>query len=322
MCNQPLLTIAVPTFNRSSCLARLLDSIIQQENYCRDEVEVIICDNASTDETSTIVMNRLGKIQNSTYHLNEENLGMDGNFQKCFELSRGKYFWMIGDDDLIVEDGLSKVLTTLKLRPSLDMLYVNSVSESEVKSIEDISTSLYSNDVDFISDVRIMFTFISGMICKKNDMLASDVATYSTYTSGKYLMHLTWQLSILKEGHDFAVINNNIIKAESDNSGGYHLYMVFSYNLATIVDVFYPRKHVVSKKIRASACLFLLNFIGDKTKTKNFSTNDYLKDCDSAFMDLNMYKYGLRFFYNYPNMMPLFRKVKAIIKNILKLKSR
>ncbi|MDI5419183.1 glycosyltransferase, partial [Salmonella enterica subsp. enterica serovar Kentucky] len=42
---------AIPTYNRSSCLARLLDSIIQQENYCHDELEVIVCDNASTDET-------------------------------------------------------------------------------------------------------------------------------------------------------------------------------------------------------------------------------------------------------------------------------
>ncbi|EHK4329385.1 glycosyltransferase, partial [Salmonella enterica subsp. enterica serovar Altona] len=54
MSKKPLLTIAIPTYNRSSCLARLLDSIIQQENYCYDELEVIVCDNASTDETARI----------------------------------------------------------------------------------------------------------------------------------------------------------------------------------------------------------------------------------------------------------------------------
>ncbi|MDI5829897.1 hypothetical protein MJN51_41640, partial [Salmonella enterica subsp. enterica serovar Kentucky] len=42
---------------------------------------------------------------------------------------------------------------------------------------------------------------------------------------------------------------------EPDNSGGYHLYKVFSNNLATIFDVFYPREHRVSKRVRASACL-------------------------------------------------------------------
>ncbi|MDI5424696.1 hypothetical protein MJM99_29505, partial [Salmonella enterica subsp. enterica serovar Kentucky] len=40
MSKKPLLTIAIPTYNRSSCLARLLDSIIQQENYCHDELEM------------------------------------------------------------------------------------------------------------------------------------------------------------------------------------------------------------------------------------------------------------------------------------------
>lgn len=317
MSKKPLLTIAIPTYNRSSCLARLLDSIIQQDNYCPDELEVIICDNASADETETIAKSGLDKIKNSTYHLNEENLGMDGNFKKCFELSNGKYLWMIGDDDLIVKDGISKVLSIIKARPSLDMIYVNSAANTELKHDTDTRSSFFSNDVGFISDVKIMFTFISGMICKKTDEVINDVNILSPRTSGKYLFHLTWQLSLLKQGTDFAVIHNNIVEAEPDNSGGYHLYKVFSHNLATVFDVFYPREHIVSKKIRTSACLFLLNFIGDEGKTKNFATNNYLKDCDRAFIDLSLYKYGLRFFYKYPNTVPLFRKIKSAIKIVL-----
>ncbi|EDB8430986.1 glycosyltransferase family 2 protein, partial [Salmonella enterica subsp. enterica serovar Altona] len=292
MSKKPLLTIAIPTYNRSSCLARLLDSIIQQENYCYDELEVIVCDNASTDETARIAKSGLDKIRNSTYHLNEENLGMDGNFQKCFELSNGKYLWMIGDDDLIVKNGISKVFSILKTRPALDMVYVNSAAKTELNYNADVRTSFYTNDVDFISEVKVMFTFISGMICKKTDAIVKAVGIFSPQTTGKYLMHLTWQLPLLKQGGEFAVIHNNIIEAEPDNSGGYHLYKVFSNNLATIFDVFYPREHRVSKRVRASACLFLLNFIGDEDKTKNFDTNNYLRDCDSAFIDLIIYKYG------------------------------
>lgn len=317
MNKKPLLTIAIPTYNRSSCLARLLESIIQQDNYCCDELEVIVCDNASVDETATIANSCLEKIKNSTYHLNQENLGMDGNFEKCFELSNGKYLWMIGDDDLIVKGGLSKVLSIIKSRPSLDMIYVSSAAKTALRHDDDTRVSFYSNDVDFISDVKIMFTFISGMICKRTDKVINDVSIFSPRTSGKYLMHLTWQLSLLKQGTDFAVIHNNIIVAESDNSGGYHLYKVFSHNLATIFDVFYPRKNSVSKKVRTSACLFLLNFIGDEDKTKNFDTKNYLKDCDSAFIDLLPYRYGVRFFYKHPNMVPLFRKIKSIIKTVL-----
>ncbi|RFR14853.1 glycosyltransferase family 2 protein, partial [Salmonella enterica] len=146
MSKKPLLTIAIPTYNRSSCLARLLDSIIQQENYCHDELEVIVCDNASTDETARIAKSGLDKIRNSTYHLNEENLGMDGNFQKCFELSNGKYLWMIGDDDLIVKNGISKVFSILKSRPALDMVYVNSAAKTELNYNADVRTSFYTND--------------------------------------------------------------------------------------------------------------------------------------------------------------------------------
>ncbi|EBK8448285.1 glycosyltransferase family 2 protein, partial [Salmonella enterica] len=45
--------------------------------------------------------------------------------------------------------------------------------------------------------------------------------------------------------------------------------------------------------------------------------NNYLRDCDSAFIDLIIYKYGLRFFYLYPKTVPLFRKIKYIIKTVL-----
>ncbi|EJI2598873.1 glycosyltransferase family 2 protein, partial [Salmonella enterica] len=186
----------------------------QQENYCHDELEVIVCDNASTDETARIAKSGLDKIRNSTYHLNEENLGMDGNFQKCFELSNGKYLWMIGDDDLIVKNGISKVFSILKSRPALDMVYVNSAAKTELNYNADVRTSFYTNDVDFISDVKVMFTFISGMICKKTDAIVKAVGIFSPQTTGKYLMHLTWQLPLLKQGGEFAVIHNNIIEAE------------------------------------------------------------------------------------------------------------
>lgn len=318
MSNKPLLTIAIPTYNRSTCLVRLLNSIINQEDDDFDDLEVIICDNASTDDTPVIVKNFLNKIKNSKYYQNEQNLGMDGNFKKCFELSNGEYFWMIGDDDQIADKGLSKVLSIIKSRPSLDMIHVNSTTDEE-GGIDDsgLRTTFYFNDADFISNVKIMFTFISGMICKKSAITVNSVNVFSPQIYGKYLMHLAWQISLLKNGSNFAIIHNTIIQAKQDNSGGYHLYKVFSCNLATIFDLFYSREHVVSKKIRTSAYLFLLNFLGDEDKTKNFTTNNYLKECDAAFMDLNGYKYIFRFFYKYTRFTPSLRKLKMLIKRII-----
>ena len=52
MTGSPLVTIAVPTFNRATMLERCLESALGQ-SYAA--VEVIVCDNASTDSTEDVV---------------------------------------------------------------------------------------------------------------------------------------------------------------------------------------------------------------------------------------------------------------------------
>ncbi|MEZ2576023.1 glycosyltransferase family 2 protein [Buttiauxella ferragutiae] len=315
----PLLTIAVPTYNRSACLVRLLNSIISQGKDCLVDVEIIVCDNASFDKTGEVSDNLLRRIPNTYYYLNDQNIGMDGNFSKCYELARGEYFWMIGDDDYIQEGGLSKVLNILKSHPHLDLLYVNSVL-IEGKSNTPVEPSFFTNSEDFISQVKVMFTFISGIISKRNDKTLNEVKALTPAFSEMYLMHLSWQFTLLKNGSEFCILHDGIIKAEEDNSGGYHLYKVFSNNLATIIDNFYAREHVISRTIRFSASLFLLNFLGNEDKTKRFSTENYLLECDKAFLDLKSYKYMLRFFYLFPKVTPVLRALKYFIKWVMRKK--
>ena len=49
---KPLLSICIPTYNRSGYLEQCLESIVHQERF--DEIEVIISDNCSTDDTEAV----------------------------------------------------------------------------------------------------------------------------------------------------------------------------------------------------------------------------------------------------------------------------
>ena len=94
--NQPLVSIGLPIFNGEKELSVALDSLIGQDYT---NLEIIISDNASTDGTSKICEEYVGKDDRIKYSRLEENIGAALNFNQVFERSSGKYFMWAAHDD-------------------------------------------------------------------------------------------------------------------------------------------------------------------------------------------------------------------------------
>src|SRR3990170_7727880 len=104
--NKSLVSICIPTYNSARYLRQCLDSIASQTYK---NVEVIISDNASTDDTVSIIneyMNKYGFKLN----INPVNIGACANFNKLISLARGKYIAIYHADDVyeqtIVEESV------------------------------------------------------------------------------------------------------------------------------------------------------------------------------------------------------------------------
>src|SRR5579863_1226934 len=107
---KPLLTIAIPTYNRASFLRELL-AVLATELKDEPRVELIVSDNASPDETPSVVQDFIARGLRVGYIRNVQNIGADANFLQCFERARGKYVWIFSDDDLILSGGVAKILS-------------------------------------------------------------------------------------------------------------------------------------------------------------------------------------------------------------------
>jgi len=109
---RPLITIGIPTYNRSFFLNKAMNSIMHQVVEFQDKVEICISDNNSSDDTREIVTEFKKKYPSVKlrYNKNKTNLGIDMNFLKVFEMASGKFIWLFGDDDMMGEEGLVQAI--------------------------------------------------------------------------------------------------------------------------------------------------------------------------------------------------------------------
>lgn len=109
---RPLLSICIPTYNRSANLRRTLDSIVLSEGF-GEEVEIVISDNASTDNTPEVTKEYTEKYSNIRYFRNEENM-RDFNFPLALDRGTGVYVKLNNDNRIFVEGALKYMLDAIR----------------------------------------------------------------------------------------------------------------------------------------------------------------------------------------------------------------
>lgn len=111
---KPILSICIPTRNRWYSLQYTLKSIIDQEEFKSWDVEIVISDNVSTDETEFEVWKLCKKYKNIRYFRNKENIGGMPNIFKVLTLWKWEYLWLFGSDDLLSNSALNIMIKAIK----------------------------------------------------------------------------------------------------------------------------------------------------------------------------------------------------------------
>lgn len=93
----PTVSVGLPVYNGERYVAEAIESILGQT--WRD-LELIICDNASTDATEQICRGYARRDARVRYERADANVGLARNFNRCVELARGRYFKWLPHDDL------------------------------------------------------------------------------------------------------------------------------------------------------------------------------------------------------------------------------
>lgn len=257
MTDQPILTIAIPTYNRAGyldlCLKRVSEEIGNLTEDQRHLVRVSVADNGSTDNTPGVVSHYQDRFQDNFEAVRtSSNMGMDFNFTRCYELAKTPYVWLVGDDDVLLPGGLKKVLDVL-LEGNVDLLYVNnywfqnSYKDRPGKK-EKHGNSTFRNALEFARHTNVMLTYLSGLIVR-----SGVGGNYRGQLNGSNIVQLSWVLPLLRDGKNFMTIEDWVVAAQGSNSGGYGLIKVFGSNLVKITNEILKDQPKVARAIQNGA---------------------------------------------------------------------
>lgn len=102
---KPLLSICIPTWNRAEYLKACLESLVCQPEFFSEDIEIIISDNASTDEGATEAVGKdyAAEYENIHYFRNVENIN-DRNFPMALNRANG-ILRKLSNDSIIYRPG-------------------------------------------------------------------------------------------------------------------------------------------------------------------------------------------------------------------------
>lgn len=122
-----LLSICIPTYKRAHYLGEHLDYIVRQfaDDKIYRQVEIVISDNASPDDTKDLVAKYQQKYNNIRYYRNDINLGFDRNVAKAIYQAQGEFIWTLADDDFITDDALAYILAGLEKNREVSYVCLN-----------------------------------------------------------------------------------------------------------------------------------------------------------------------------------------------------
>ena len=131
------LTIAIPTHNRAALLRAQLEWLTAAVRGHEDLCDVLVSDNASTDDTPAVIDRWRRTHPQAVRHVRQpHDLGAVGNVMWCTREAASRHVWVIGDDDHVDEGAIGFVLQHLAGSPDLGVLVLNFSARSAVTGEE------------------------------------------------------------------------------------------------------------------------------------------------------------------------------------------
>lgn len=313
--DKPLLSICIPTYNRCEYLKNSLNSIICQKEFQNGRVEIVISDNASTDDTEKLGRDYASRFKNIRYFRNQENVH-DKNFPLALSRGTGVYRKLSNDCAIYGFSSLAYMCKVIQQYTGTDipLYWLDSKGKKLKKEIVECK------DFDhFANMVSVYPTWIMpfGIWESECEDITSDL-------SGCELQ--IWQCKRIYEmvaAKGKALIINRRLFYMQEISGkdmSYGLYQVLHLNQLSVLNI-YVQNGLVSKETyemvrKDSLYRFAVFLVRGEQKYKrwNFPDKDHVRDMIMREVKAAGYWDD---YLKYYNKQKIFYPLRTALKNVV-----
>jgi abequosyltransferase len=289
-----LLSIAIPTYNRACFLERSLETIAKMIKGKSLPVEVIVCDNCSPDDTTKVVEKFNSKDLPIRYFRHSRNIGANLNVLKCYAEAKGQYVLCLGDDDVLINNAIEKILKIIQFNAGVIFLKSYAFQRNpyaEAPRNHSKGFTVYASAASFLRDVNYFITFISANVIRKEYFNYSYLLKYRETN----LIQVAFILPAILHSNLNIVVEERLLAVQADNSGGYNLFKVFGVNLNSIMtDIF--KRHNKARLHNILKHYLVVDFFPKwlkliRSKDANLSLDDgMLRELDRIFWGSILYR--------------------------------
>jgi abequosyltransferase len=240
------LSICIPTYNRAAFIGEALDSVIRQAT---EEVEIIVSDNASTDDTEGVVRAYQTQFSRLTYYRSPENRGADQNYLKVVELAQGEFCWLLGSDDALSHDAIAILMPMLNapdvyltdrtnMTRSMDQMLeaqqkmLASSPRTNYRCSDPAQLRQYFHDALHIGS---LFSYISAIVVRRDAWLAQPVIEDLI---GSCWTHVAQIFQMMRAGSTVHYIGLPLVLNRTGNDS---FHATVGYTRRRLIDLDYPR---------------------------------------------------------------------------------
>lgn len=284
--NEPLLTVAIPTFNGSKTILQALDSVFRQIHpEIEKKIEIIVSDNASTDGTPKLIAGLdSAKLKSVRYFSNPSNVGFDRNIGLLFERSVGRYVLPLADDDWLEDGALDEIISFLQANPQVDVYFIGGTARPVREK-----NHVCSDGNEFFAITEFRNGGVSSNIFRRKAWSKIEVEKYF----GCEWIHFAALIDILEEGCSAISRTQyvNEISIPIEKKWGVNgRFIVVGLKLAAIFRQMNPNSYTL--KVRRKA----LDTIHDKFYFKKIIR----AKCEGFAVDISFLKTFILLFKKYP----------------------
>ena len=221
------LSICIPTYNFGEFIGETLSAVINQ-CHNRDDVEIVVVDGASTDNTAEIVRSFQNRFSSLAYHILERKGGIDNDLALTVELARGDYCWLLSSDDVPSSGAISRMLRELELgydiylcsrtvcdqdlRPLFDQQWLSGKVEDRIFTF--VGPRDLINYFSRAGSIGSLFSYMSSIVVKRATWKAVD---QDSRIVGSNYAHVARLFSILRKGGMLKYIREPLVFCRGDN---------------------------------------------------------------------------------------------------------